>query len=511
MKQTLSQLITIVALLCTATAYASVNIPIHSPFYEDLDILISQGAIISDLSSTKPFTRSEAGRLLAEAVEPDGKNALSSFSATILGRMAREYANEISEAKTHGSAPDTVIKPLDEFSFGYQFLDGPYSLFNNEGIEQYDGHNWVARFQSRGTLWNVFSWYIQPMVLYNQRFRNIDGNDDTRLRLQKGYITCAIDNFEIEIGRDSLWWGPGYHGSLLISNNARPFDMIKLSNPRATLLPWIFSRLGPFKYNMFLSELDEESDSGYPHDSKLFGLRFDFKPHPVFEFGVSYLCHFGGHRPDIEGLNFSDYINILFSNECRDGDKRDSNKEVAIDAAITIPNISRLVPVAESVKVYVEWGAEDAGYPPDKRAYLFGIAFYDLLTLSGVTLRSEYANLSPDHGPGTWYTHGLWPMQQDGRVFGHHAGTDSDDFFLGLSHRLTDRFTYEIGFDMERNGISKAYTQKKQQYFLEADVTISKLFKLTLKYAYETMDNYENIQDRKQDNHYLGTTITLDF
>ena len=511
MKQTLCQLIIFAIIVFTTTANASVNISPGDSFYKDLDALISQGAINSNLSSIKPFTRSEAGRLLAEAIEQADKKVISPPSAALLDRMSREYKDEISEAGAHGSAPDISIKPLEEFSIGYTFLDGPYSIFNNEGIEYYDGHNAVAQFQSRGELWDVFSFYIQPMVLYNQRLQNIDGNDDTRVKLHKGYIKFTIDNFEIEIGRDSLWWGPGYHGSLLMSNNAQPFDMIKLSNPRATLLPWIFSRLGPFRYNMFLSELDEESDSGHPPDSKLFGLRFDFKPHPVFEFGVSYLCHFGGDRPGIDSLSFSDYINTLFSNECRDGDKRDSNKEFAIDVAVTIPNVSRLLPVAESVKIYAEWGAEDAGYPPDKRAYLFGAVFNDIFTLSGVTLRSEYANLSPNSSPGTWYTHGLWPMQQNGRVFGHHAGTDSDDFFLGVSHSLTDRFSYEIGFDKERNGISEAYTQTKQQYFLETDVRVSELFRFTLRYAYETIDNYENMQDNTQKNHYLGTTITWDF
>ena len=41
-------------------------------------------------------------------------------------------------------------------------------------------------------------------------------------------------------------------------------------------------------------------------------------------------------------------------------------------------------------------------------------------------------------------------MKHYGRVFGHHAGTDSDDLFIELSHTIKDRFFYKVGFDKER-------------------------------------------------------------
>jgi lipid-binding SYLF domain-containing protein len=47
-------------------------------------------------------------------------------------------------------------------------------------------------------------------------------------------------------------------------------------------------------------------------------------------------------------------------------------------------------------------------------------------------LRAEYADLSPKNGPGAWYEHSYWSMKNYGRVFGHHAGTDSDDLFIEL-------------------------------------------------------------------------------
>ncbi|MCK4467306.1 MAG: hypothetical protein KAU60_03025, partial [Desulfobacterales bacterium] len=119
-----SSLIIFIVLLCVSAAHASVNIPIDSPFYRNLDILISQGLIKSDLSSTRPFTRAEAGRLLAEAIEQAEKKEISPSSADLLKKMSKEYGDEISEIKVPGSAPKTYLKPMDEFSINYNFLDG---------------------------------------------------------------------------------------------------------------------------------------------------------------------------------------------------------------------------------------------------------------------------------------------------------------------------------------------------------------------------------------------------
>ncbi len=338
-----------------ALASASINVPLNSSLYGDIETLSARGLIKSDLSSTKPFTRSEAGRLLVEAIEQAEKEDISTFPAGLLERMSKDYKDEISEARTPGSAPDTFIKPVEEFSISYNFLDGPFSICNNKGIDYFDGSNTMVQFQSSGRLWNVFSFYIQPMFIYNQRYNDIDGNDDTEIRLYKGYVKFAVDDFEIVAGRDSMWWGPGYHGSLLMSNNAKPFDMVKISNPRATLLPWIFSYLGPFRYNLLLSRLDDNehkiTDKSTGDDlSKpyLYGLRLDFKPHPLVEVGLSHLVLFGGEGRNI---NFTDFFKIAYSNKNRDGTKLESNQEVAVDLALTIPNVGRLIPLADSIKL----------------------------------------------------------------------------------------------------------------------------------------------------------------
>ena len=504
-------LVVVSIFFCSHESYASVNIPLNSPFYQNIDILIAHGLIQSELSSTKPFTRSEAGRLLAEAIDNAETEDISPFASEILDRMVKIYREEISEARIPGSAPHTYLKPLDEFSITYNRLDGPFSIFNNEGIEYFDGNNAVIEFQSSARLWRVFSFFIQPMVIYNENYGGIEGNDETDFRLHKAYLKFTVDNFEIQVGRDSLWWGPGYHGALLLSNNARPFDMIKISNPRAALLPWVFRYLGPFRYNVFFAILDEELASEHPPNSELFGLRFDFKPHPLLELGTSYLVQFDGDRPGIDSVNCSDYFDILFSEVSRGGDERDSNKEIALDITLTIPNISETVPVADSIELYAEWGGEDSDYPPDRRAYLLGMVFNDTFMARGLRLRTEYARLSPKSVPGAWYKHSIWSMKHYGRVFGHHAGTDSDDLFVELFHQIDPQFSYRLAFDKERSGLSKEYIQEKQQFFLEARYGFKGWSNFTFRYSYEEIDNVANVKDSTQENHFIGAELSFWF
>jgi hypothetical protein len=504
---TISIFVFAVFLAWTAEANASVNIPLDSPFYDDIEQLIAYGLIQSDVSSTKPITRQEAGRLLAEAGYYARIERIPPIAARLLQRLSNDFNEEISLATAQAQLPSTMLKPLDELSITYTNLDGPFSIFNNEGIEYFNGNNATVRFQSEARLWKVFSFYFEPLFLYNENADGIDGNDNSSFRLHKGYIKFTVDNFEFQWGKDTLWWGPGYHGALLMSNNARPFEMFKISNPRATLLPWIFRYMGPFRYNLFISELDKEAASGHPPNSKLFGARIDFKPHPLFEFGVSYLTHFGGDRPGIEGLDLLDYYHIIVSNECRRFDKRDSNKQAAIDAAFTIPHISDLLPIVDSVKLYGEWGGEDQGIAPDKRAYLAGIAFHNILNVQTLTVRAEYAKLSPKSNTHAWYTHPVWPMTHYGRIFGHHAGTDSDDLFFELSHTIKEKFFYKLGFDKERSGLNNPNTQKKHQYFIEAGVKITSRLNLVLTYGSEKIRNAGNIKGAEEENSLIATKM----
>lgn len=121
-------IITCAILLYGTISYASVNIPLDSPFYANIDILVGHGLIKKNLSSTKPFTRAEAGRLLSEALYYAEMEEIPPSTSQLLDRMTQDYEEEISQATMQGIVPRTYLKPVDEFSVTYNFLDGPFSI-----------------------------------------------------------------------------------------------------------------------------------------------------------------------------------------------------------------------------------------------------------------------------------------------------------------------------------------------------------------------------------------------
>ena len=443
--------------LSFAFAVSSVNVPLDSWVYEALDRLEGYGLIDSALSGTKPYSRLEVGRLVAEAMrkwedllsrmKPSGF-AEKELIPLLFERFKKEFKPELIEwGAVDGTAVGTYLKPVDELIAKYVFqthnpvirpqggAGAPsthtvYPIYNNDGIVYQKGNNFSTELQGEGRLWNHFSIYYRPI------FKALEG-EGAYVDLEKGYLKAEALNLEVEVGRDSLWWGPGYNGALLMTNNACPFDLIKLSNPQPFLIPF----LGPFKFNIFLSKLDYDQPNAHP---LIHGLRLNFKPHPILELGISTIAIFDGEgRTD---LSFSDYFSIIYGNT-NPGGKTESNKQFAIDFSLRWPNMGKILPVARSLKFYGEIGAEDTGYPPDRRAYLFGLLLNDLFLTGRMSLRLEYTTTTADGPPTAWYTHSSYPPIYHERIMGHHVGSNAQDIFVRLTSYLSTKLQLGLDFD----------------------------------------------------------------
>jgi hypothetical protein len=253
-----------------ALASSSVNVPLDSWVYEALDRLEGYGLIDSALTGTKPYTKLEVARLIGEAMEKwqaaEAGRKISGFAARelipfLLERFKTEFRAELVDSGfLEGSKSATYLKPVDEVVMKYLFqTDNPivrpqaanppthtiYPIYNNDGIVYRKQNNFSADLRGEARLWNHISFYYQPI------FKAFE-NEGAQVDLEKGYVKAEVFNLELEAGRDSLWYGPGYNGGLLMTNNARPFDLLKLSNPRPFSLPL----LGLFKFNAFVTRLD---------------------------------------------------------------------------------------------------------------------------------------------------------------------------------------------------------------------------------------------------------------
>lgn len=493
-----------------AHAASSTNVTLENDLYRDMEFWAAEGLIGSNLYSIKPFAGSEVGRQLVAAL--DKCSAMKTPSATcrkIQTQYAKLYKAEIYEARSPENVTNVFLKPVERFFVSYQYLKGPSSIYNNEGIPYGEGHNALIQLQSQARLGRVVSLFVEPMFIYNQHAGFTEDGSRAEVRLQKGYAKLTLFNVELQVGRDSLWWGPGYHGALLMSSNAHPFDMIKLSNPEPVLLPWFFSYLGPVQFQLIFSQLNDERTGNEKANPYLYGMRIGIKPHPYLELGASHLAVFGG--PGRRNMNLGEILTTLYSNSDRKGQITESNQQVAVDMALTIPNLKKYIFLADGIKFYGEVGAEDNGLPPTSRAYLAGLAIFKPFGLDRAVIRGEYANTADNLVPGSWYRHPEYPMRYENQIFGHHAGTDAEDIFIEWSQDF-EKFFYKLSFDWERNGErTKDYKQLKNQYLGELGYRINDNTNITLRYAYEEIKNVANIKDENQRNHFLGVGLAFYF
>lgn len=493
MRKTLF-VISSLALFFLCTAFVSTNVPLDHFSYEAIDKLAGYGFIDSAMMTTRPLSRLEMARHIAEAVEKyqqlDEKNEIIS---AILNRLKAEFKDElITMGIVEGNPADSFLKPIEDPYIKYLFADEQFDLENQRG-DVFNRHsNYRLGFASRMKLFDIAAFYFHPEYACSP-------SDPDDIDLVEAYSKLSFGKLEIEVGMDSLWWGPGYHGSMLISNNAEPFKMLKISNPRPIQLPWILGVLGPFKAVWFLAEL--ENDRIIPK-AKLTGLRLNFKPHPDFEFGLSRAVMFGGSgRPKV---SLGDYFGMWSPGPEQPG----TNQLAGFDVSVLVP-LDDKIPV-RSVKLYADFAGEDeAGGLPAKWGELFGAQFNDIFRTGRTDLRIECANNHVAGSPNVFYTHSLYQSgyTYKGRIIGHHMGTNSSDLFFRLTHYLKEDLILGLEFDREVIRLSSNTRQTTDQLGFDLTFFGSDNWRLITGYRYEHLKN----SGTTQDNHIFLFQLVYDF
>jgi len=226
----------------------------------------------------------------------------------------------------------------------------------------------------------------------------------------------------LQAGMISTWYGPGRRGALIYTNNAQPYPGIRLHNPVPIPMPWIFSFLGTFQYDLFFAQLDK--DRPIP-DSKLSGVRLAVRPSIFLEIGVSRAIQYGGQGQN-NGL--SAWWDAFLAKDINLVSGVFENELAGFDVEVTLPF------TVQPVQIYFEMAGEDqhsSTIPyPTKYAYLGGIFLPAILGNSSFDLRFEYADNHSDGNGPVWYVHPDYPHFYKDRVLGHPMGTDARDLFV---------------------------------------------------------------------------------
>jgi len=267
-----------------------------------------------------------------------------------------------------------------------------------------------------------------------------DPDDDRELRFDGSYLGLALGNWMFAAAATDRWWGPGWQGSMILSNNARPIPAFTIDrNSTAPFdskwLRWIGNWDLVVLYGLL------ESDR-VVSDSHFFGMRFTAKPARWLEVGLSRSANWcGDDRP----CDLDTFWNLL-SGQDNAGDNVAAEDEPGNQLAgydIRVTGAALGIPVA----AYTQRIGEDE---QDLRPSLFltqaGLETWGSLgSVGNYRVYLEVSdtlcggNITGDGQPDACYEHPLYStgMRYRGRSIGHSFDNDAEIWTLGAM--LNDR------------------------------------------------------------------------
>ena len=213
-----------------------------------------------------------------------------------------------------------------------------------------------------------------------------DASDDKEFRLDGSYIAGYMGNWQVSAGAIDRWWGPGWHGDLMLSNSARPVPGLALqrNNTDAFTAP-VLRWLGPWQLVLFAGLL--ENDRAIPHPN-LLGMRFTMKPFKWLELGVNRTAQWGGEG---RTRSLESFIDLVLGNDNGDtGFSKDANPGNQLGSIDFRLGFSVL---GQTLAWYGQMAGEDeTNYAPSKRFVMTGIeSAFDLLNIQS-RLYLEYTD-----------------------------------------------------------------------------------------------------------------------
>ena len=252
-----------------STEPGSTYVPVDSWIYPALDRLAAFGLIPSQTSGLRPWTRAECLRQVREAasrmssdfgVADELVRALRSELENPTGKLT---LNSIYTRNGGIAGPDLN----DSFHFGQTWINDSGRPFGR-GFDSYTG------FTASGESGPFFAYVngeyqhapgTEPYSLpVRQTIANLDFNplqpaapdaDTNRFRFLDTYAGVRLGDFEISLGKQSLWWGPTADSPLSFSDNAEPTKNLRISTVHPIRLPGLLRYLGEIRGEFVFGKL----------------------------------------------------------------------------------------------------------------------------------------------------------------------------------------------------------------------------------------------------------------
>ena len=428
--------------------------------YDALEKIVMAGLTEEVMLNTKPLSRVEAARIVAQAVRRVQEDQYGDYNhrgylEELVYQLVDEFGPELAEMgvrtplNREANPSFFEFNPIKHLQFRTDFATKERSLINDFGRSVIKGSNFDSTADGRLHVGDYFSLYYQPEFSFDK--------DSAQGRLRSGYGKFTLWNTELVVGRESLWLGPGFRGSMTFSNNAQPLNQVRLSSAEPFHLPWLLRYLGPTKLSAFVIQLENNRD--FPH-AKVGGWRINFAPSRYVEMGFSRVFQFGGDGR--AALKPWHYLALLFTQGSDDPKSAlNVNNLMSLDATIRWPDARRYIYIARDLSLYGELGWDDTQDPgfqflflptgaiiPRKPGGIVGFLLAGLFGDPKLDLRFEYANTTDIQFTHGGYTSGF---TYKGAVLSHFIGTDGDDRYMRLTRWVSPDLL--LGFQVGKSHI----------------------------------------------------------
>ena len=460
--------------LCPGMLWASTNVPLGYWGYDVLERWEAKGLISSARLGSRPLSRIEMAEWINKVMRE--RPPLDPTEWGELSRLQQEFGEELLQIGTGLIRPKRREPGMGRVR---RMLDGgPLAMWQE--VQRKIRIDYVGRI--RGTFhtgdtydstekiyqrtsgarirgdFERFSFYVEARDTQEYGTRTYQERSDVfetgvgYVTLKRGrasydetiaYLVWKLPWFHLELGKDDLRWGPGYRGTLILSDYGPSFDMIKL---KARYGQFTFTSVTGFLRSTLVDSVRSIRDHGQlkalPRQKYLTAHRLEISLSHRADLGLTEMVIYGDR-----GLEWT-YINpIMFywSGEHHLGDQ--DNALMAFDLSVRIAQGLQgygtfLIDDLTKSKLGTDWYG-------NKFAYLGGLFWVDPMGLRDTDLRLEVARIDP------WvYTHRFainaytnynWPL-------GHWLGPNADDLFAEVRHRFAPNVEIALWAEQERHG-----------------------------------------------------------
>ena len=324
----------------------------------------------------------------------------------------------------------------------------------------------------------------------------------TVLSLRETQMYLHVKGIGIGVSNANMWWGPGIHNSLNMTNNTTGFPHLLLG----TVSEQKWRNYG-FNIRYYFSKFDKKNFT-QPYYTTLLGS-FRVYSNPIISAGLIRNFLSGGNISN-EEVSLKDAMLLPFESFFKSTlviENEFTSPQDDIDQTFT-GYMNILFPESK-LNIFLEYGWGDhrwdwhdfRAYPDHSAAINIGFRKFDLFNNPNFIIGFEYYNniigriynaASP-----SWYGKEYFHYSTyNGRRFTSHSGSNSDDLLLYFGE-LKANSSYIISLNYERHGLEKSLKinenagqlpEVKFEFKLDYRRTVGE-FKVLLFYEFEYLEN----------------------